>query len=131
MQSPLSGIELHVKKSTAGLGLYTAEPIRKGTTIIEYVGERIPTSLDRSNRYIFNVNTRWDIDGSARSNTARYINHSCRPNCEPIERKGRIFAVAKRNIRSGEELTYNYGKEYFDAYIRPHGCRCVKCNEKK
>lgn len=122
-------ISLQVKRSYAGLGLFTNEPIRKGKTIIEYIGERVPTSEGdtRDSRYIFNVNSRWDIDGSPRYNTARYVNHSCRPNCEAINRRGRVFIVAKRNIKAGEELHYHYGKDYFDGLIKVSGCRCEKC----
>jgi SET domain-containing protein len=123
-------LDLRVKKSYAGLGLFTFSSIRRGQTIIEYVGRRVPTNRgdELRNRYIFNVNSRWDIDGSPRWNTARYINHSCRPNCEAVERRGRIFIVAKKKIEAGEELTYHYGKDYFDEYIKPYGCRCVKCS---
>jgi hypothetical protein len=117
---------LKVKRSSAGLGLYADIDIKKGTTIIEYVGHRIPAKDTVSNLYIFNVNSKWDIDGSPRWNTARYINHSCRPNCEAINRRGRIFIVAKKNIKAGEELHYNYGKDYFDA-LKEMGCRCEKC----
>lgn len=121
---------IQVKRSSAGLGLFALAPIKKGTTIIEYIGERIPTSEgdERENRYMFNVNSRWDIDGSPRYNTARYANHSCRPNCEAWNRRGRIFIVAKRNIKAGEEITYHYGKDHFEGFIKPAGCRCVKCD---
>lgn len=121
---------IQVKRSSAGLGLFALAPIKKGTTIIEYIGERIPTSEGdlRENRYMFNVNTKWDIDGSPRYNTARYANHSCRPNCEAINRSGRIFIVAKKNIKAGEEITYHYGKDHFEGFIKPMGCRCVKCD---
>lgn len=121
---------VRVKRSQAGLGLFATVPIKKGKTVIEYIGKRIPTSEgdDLDNRYIFNVNTRFDIDGSPRYNTARYINHSCRPNCEAINRRGRIFIVAKRNIKEGEELSYDYGKDHFEGYIQPAGCACVKCD---
>ncbi|MEI8096837.1 MAG: SET domain-containing protein-lysine N-methyltransferase [Candidatus Moraniibacteriota bacterium] len=117
-----------VKRSSAGLGLFAIVPIKKGKTIIEYIGERIPTSVgdNRDSRYIFNVSSRIDIDGGARYNTARYINHSCRPNCEAINRRGRIFIVAKKNILAGEELHYNYGKSYFEGLIAD-ACRCIKC----
>lgn len=121
-----------VRRSNAGLGLFALEPIKRHRTIIEYVGRRIPAregdALENRNRYVFNVNSRWDIDGSPRWNTARYINHSCRPNCEAIERRGRIFVVSRRNIKAGEELSYDYGKDYFENVIggRAH-CRCVKC----
>ncbi len=123
--------KLKTKRSSAGLGLFAAEPIAKGTTIIEYVGHRVRSTSAIENRYIFNVNKTWDIDGSPRWNTARYINHSCRPNCEAVNRRGRIFIMAKKNIQPGEELTYHYGKDYFEGYIKPAGCRCTKCVRKK
>jgi len=118
-----------VKRSSAGLGLFAVVPIKKGKTIIEYIGERIPTSEGdkRDNRYIFNVSSRIDIDGSPRYNTARYINHSCRPNCEAINRRGRVFIVAKKHILAEEELHYNYGKSYFESLIAVYGCLCTKC----
>lgn len=119
-----------VKRSKAGLGLFAVMPIKKNTTIIEYIGERIPVSKGDAldNRYIFSISTRYDIDGSPRYNTARYINHSCRPNCEALNRRGRIFIVAKRAIKAGEELSYHYGKDHFEGFIKPLGCRCVKCS---
>lgn len=126
--------KLKVKRSLTGLGLFAEEMIPKHRTIIEYVGYRIHTRVgdaqENRNRYIFNVNMRWDIDGSPRWNTARYINHSCRPNCEAVNRRGRIFIVSRRIIRAGEELVYDYGQDYFENVIggKRH-CRCVKCKK--
>jgi uncharacterized protein len=122
---------LRVARSYAGLGLFTEVPIRKGVTVIEYIGHRVRTMETAKNLYIFNVNSRWDIDGSPRWNTARYINHSCRPNCEAINRRGRIFIVARKNIQAGEELTYGYGKDYFAFLKDSGGCRCEKCRAAK
>jgi SET domain-containing protein len=121
--------QLAVKKSKAGLGLFTQAPIEKGGFIIEYVGEAITTAEadKRGGKYLFETSKNRTIDGSARSNTARYINHSCSPNCEVEVRRGHILIFAKRDIEAGEELNYDYGKEYFDEYIRPIGCRCSKC----
>ncbi len=129
MEATKAKFDVRVKRSSAGLGLYAFETIQKGATIIEYVGNRIPRERGDTlqNRYIFNVSPRIDIDGSPRWNTARYANHSCRPNCEAVDRRGRIFIVARRNIKIGEELTYDYGKEYFEDIIKKEGCRCVKC----
>ena len=129
MEATKSKFDVRVKRSSAGLGLYAFEPIKKGETIIEYVGHRLhPSHGDTlNNRYVFNVSTRVDIDGSPRWNTARYINHSCRPNCEAINRRGRIFIVSRRQITAGEELTYNYGKDYFEGILTKEGCLCVKC----
>lgn len=130
MEATKSKFDVRVKRSSAGLGLYAFEAIKKGAVIIEYVGKRIPTSHGDTlnNRYVFNVSPRIDIDGSPRWNTARYINHSCRPNCEAINNRGRIFIVARRGIKVGEELTYDYGKEYFEGTILKEGCLCVKCD---
>lgn len=125
-----SRFDVRVKKTRAGLGLVSFSAIPKGSTVIEYIGNRVPSDSDLNNKYIFNVDERTDIDGSPRWNTARYINHSCRPNCEAVERRGRIFVVTKRAIKVGEELTYDYGKEYFGTHIKPFGCRCEKCSGK-
>lgn len=123
---------LSVRRTRAGLGLVTNDPVPKGACIIEYKGRSVPTAeqYTSTSKYLFEVNDRVTIDGRARSNTARYINHSCRPNAEPEIRKGRIYIMARRNIRAGEELTYDYGKEYFDEHIKPYGCRCDKCQQK-
>jgi SET domain-containing protein len=123
-----AGADLRVGRSKAGLGLFAVSPIRKGQTAIEYVGNVVSDDSYVQNRYIFEVGPGRSIDGSPRWNKARYINHSCRPNCEAVNRRGRIFIIAKRPIAPGEELTYDYGREYFDQYIRPHGCRCEKCS---
>lgn len=124
---------LKVMRGTDGLGLFAMEPIRKGTYVIEYIGEIItPEEGDKRNsRYIFGVNERIDIDGTPRWNIARYINHSCRPNCDAEELNDRVFIRARRNIMLGEEITYDYGREYFDEWIKPKGCRCVKCKSRR
>jgi SET domain-containing protein len=126
---------LKVKRSTAGagLGLFTMVPIPKGEQVIEYTGERInDEEYDRRNsKYIFEIDKDKNIDGAARSNTARYINHSCRPNCEAEIDGDRIFILAKRSIMLGEELAYDYGKLYWNTFIKEHGCRCVKCTAEK
>jgi uncharacterized protein len=121
-----------VKRSRAGLGLFTLVPWKRGATVIEYVGRRISAAEgDRlGNSYTFSLSKRFDLDGSIRSNTARYINHSCRPNCEAINRRGRIFIVARRAIAAGEELSYHYGKDFFEGFIRPKGCRCTQCQRR-
>ena len=78
----------------------------------------------RGSRYMFQVNKRVTIDGSPRWNMARYINHSCRPNAEPVGRNGGIVIVALRRIEPDEEITYDYGKEYLEYFIAEGGCRC-------
>lgn len=127
-------VKYKVKRSSAGLGLFAEQSIKKGTWIIEYVGKLVQGKKEveeyPANKYLFEINTSRMIDGSARSNTARYINHSCRPNCEVEIIGGRVFVKAIKNIGAGEEFTYDYGKEYVDEYIKPYGCRCAHCGSK-
>jgi len=125
--------KLKVKKSKAGLGLFAEEKIPKGRIIIEYFGDLInrDEADKRGGKYLFDISDRFAIDGTTRKNTARYINHSCRPNCETDVVKSRIFVYAKRNIKEGEELCYDYGKSYFNEFIKPYGCRCNKCSIKQ
>lgn len=120
-----------VKRSSAGLGLFANQLFQKGDLVIEYIGETI--SADEANvrggKYLFELNDNWTIDGKCRKNIARYINHSCKPNCYPEldDKEERVFIYAKKKIAAGEELTYNYGKEYFNIMIKPMGCRCESC----
>lgn len=118
---------LQVRRSIAGLGLFTTEPIKKGAFIIEYIGPLLNDDQvqKKGGKYLFALGKKWTIDGTSRKNIARYINHSCLPNCEPIQYAQRIKIKAKRNIKAGEELFYDYGKEYFDEFIGKH-CRCPK-----
>jgi len=123
-----------VKRGIAGLGLFAAEDIAKGQLIIEYTGERISDeeSNRRGGRYLFAVTDDLVIDGRKRGNKARYINHACEPNAEAEhdEEDDRIYIRACKKIKSGEEITYDYGKEYIDDYIKTHGCRCATCQKK-
>jgi SET domain-containing protein len=118
-----------IKRTNAGLGLFALQPIPKGTRIIEYTGPLIPNEeVDkRQGRYFFGVNTKWTIDGSPRSNVARYINHSCKPNAEALISGRRVWIWSRKNIKPGEEIAYDYGHEYFEDIIKPKGCRCEKC----
>jgi len=120
---------LAVKRARAGRGLYTFDPIPKGVCIAEYTGPVLHDDdwTGSNNRYLFQITEKKAINGWNKKNLARYINHSCRPNCEIEIRKGRVFVMAKRAIKPGEELAYDYGKEYFDGFIKPMGCRCLKC----
>lgn len=120
---------LKVKRSKAGLGLFAMEDIPSGVCLIEYFGKPLTEeeSIDSNSKYLFEVDSKLTIDGTDRKNIARYINHSCRPNCEVEIYKKRIFVFSKRKIKIGEELAYDYGKEYFNEYIKPQGCKCAKC----
>ncbi len=134
MKTKTSTLKLDVKRSYAGLGLFAGEPIKKGTKVIEYIGEKVSAeeANKRGGKYLFEINTKWTIDGTTRKNTARYINHACgsASNCEAENDRSRIFIIAKKNIAAGDELTYDYGSEYFDEHIKPHGCRCANCAKK-
>ncbi len=124
-----------VRRSRPGLGqgLFATADIRHGDFILEYTGRRIQTSVADTlkTRYLFEVDGTWTIDGSSRSNTARYINHSCVPNCEGEIRDGAILIYASRDIKRGEELTLDYGQEYFDEFIKPVGCKCDHCTRSR
>ncbi len=119
-----------------GLGLFATKPIKQGAYIATYRGRRITTEESnrreaRGARYMFALNKRWVIDGTPRWNVARYINHSCRPNAQPVGRKGGIVIVALRRIEPEEEITYDYGREYLKSFLADDGCRCAACRRKK
>ena len=125
-----------IGRSRTGLGLFAAKPFKKGEYIVTYRGRRLRNAeadkLEASgSRYMFEINSRWTIDGSSRWNVARYVNHSCRPNAEAVGRGRGIAYVARKRIKPDEEITVDYGKNYFDAYIKKSGCRCPKCHEKR
>ncbi len=126
-------VGMAVRRSSAGLGLFATRPYKKGETVIEYVGRELPEAewYTSRSRYLFEVNARKTIDGKPAWNIAGYINHSCRPNCEPVIRNARVFIKTRRAIIPGEEFTYDYGREYFDDYIKPFGCRCAACARKR
>ena len=126
---PSQNLPYAVRRTKTGLGLFATKPIPKGKRIIEYTGPLIANDdVEKSyGKYFFGVNTKWSIDGSPRSNTPRYINHSCKPNAEAVSSRGRIWIWSRKNVRPGEEITYDYGKDYFDGLIEPMGCRCEKC----
>ena len=122
-------VKFAIRRTTAGLGFFALEPIPKSTRIIEYTGPLISNDEvdQRRGKYFFGVNTKWSIDGSPRSNIARYINHSCRPNAEALISGRRVWIWSRKNIQPGEEVTYDYGEEYFEDIIKPIGCKCEKC----
>ncbi len=111
-----------------GKGLFATKPIGKGDFIVEYTGKKIPTKLADEMpdaRYLFEVDGKWTIDGEDESNIARYINHSCDPNAESEIHDQHILISAVRDIAPGEEITMDYGEEYYEEFIRPVGCRCA------
>jgi SET domain-containing protein len=99
-----------------GCGVYAARFIKKGTRIIEYTGQRIPDEKTAAagkspHTFYFGLENGFVIDPVIGGNEARWINHSCEPNCEAIEEEDRVFIYAMRNIESGEELFYDYALE--------------------
>jgi uncharacterized protein len=126
-----------VGRSRTGLGLFATKPIRKGTKIIRYFGPLLDSRKKKDdaieNKYLFELNGRWTIDGSVRENIARYINHACKPNAESDvrPRKRKVFIRAIKNIEPGEEINYDYGTDYFKAYLKPIGCKCDACEKKR
>ncbi len=123
-------------RARTGLGLFATRPIKKRRRIAEYKGPRLNVKdaereEARGNRYLFEVNSRWTIDGKARSNIARYFNHACRPNSDSTIRGGRVFIYTLRNIKPGEELTFDYGTDYLKNVIGKSNCRCPTCRRRK
>src|SRR2546427_11239506 len=126
-QQKESGMKVHVwigKSRIAGKGLFAGQDIKKETIITRYSGTKISKAqsaqaLAQGNAYICALNDRYDIDGNTLKNKARYINHSCDPNCALLLTQRTIWIVAKRDIQEGEELSYNYG---FTA--KQYRCQC-------
>ena len=133
---------LKKKSSVHGFGIFAKIDIAKKTRIIEYVGEKItkaeadkrgPLLIEYARKhhqkgavYLFDLNKKYDIDGHVHYNTAKYINHSCDPNCETDIIRGRIWIISLREIKKDEELSYNYGYD-FDTYDE-HLCLCRSHN---
>src|SRR4051812_18999664 len=126
-----------VGRSRTGLGLFATKPIKKGSKIVRYFGPLLDSRNKKheeiENKYLFELNGRWTIDGSVRKNVARYINHACRPNAESdvSARKRKVVIRAIKNIEPGEEINYDYGSDYFKAYLKPIGCKCASCENKR
>jgi SET domain-containing protein len=123
-------------RSRTGFGLFATRPIKKRSRIAEYKGPLLTTKQalkaeTRGNRYLYEINSRWTIDGSARSNIARYANHSCNPNADTIAVKRRVFIIALRNIKPGEEITYDYGRDYLKNVIGLSYCQCGRCRRRR
>jgi uncharacterized protein len=121
-----------------GRGVFALTPISKGTRIVEYKGELI-TDDEADRRYahlhehsphtmLFSLENKLVIDATRRGNSGRWVNHSCAPNCQVEEEGTKIFIDACRDIRPGEELTYDYnlqlGEPHTRAAQRAHACFC-------
>ena len=115
-----------------GTGAFAKRSIAKGEPVVEYVGEKISKSesirrCEEDNQYIFTLSDQYDLDGNVDSNPARFLNHSCEPNCEALLDEERIWIMALRDIAPGEELTFNYGFDLEDYRHYPCNCRASRC----
>ena len=125
-----------IKKSNIdNKGLVAAKDIKIGTKIIEYKGKLISKNesennpkFDNSKRiYLFEINERYDLDGDFNFNTARLINHSCNPNCEVVGKGLKLWIESIKDIKKGEELSYDYGFS-FDGDFKDYPCKCNSKN---
>ena len=119
--------EVKEARPGTGKGLFARVPFGKREFIIEYTGVRIPTKKadEHPGRYLFEIEgTGWTIDGEPSSSPAKYINHACEPNAEARVEDEHINIYAIRDIARDEEVTIDYGQEYFEAFIKPTGCKC-------
>ena len=115
-----------------GTGVFARSNIPSETPIIEYVGERVSKEESERRRkagnfFVFIVTDEFDIDGLVEWNPARFINHSCGPNCEAQQEDEHIWIYALRDIRAGEELTFNYGYDLQDYEDHPCCCGAPNC----
>lgn len=126
-----------------GLGAFATRRIRAGTRLIEYAGERLtPAQADarypdvpgeRHHTFLFAIDDEWVIDAAVGGNEARWINHSCDPNCDAVVDDGRIWIETSRDVRRGEELAYDYRMVLEERHtpaakkLYPCNCGTSKC----
>ena len=123
------------KSGINNLGLFAGRDIKKGEKVIEYKGRKFThKQVEEDDRfdnskaiYLFTLNERYVLDGDTKTNTAKYINHSCDPNCEVDIIKGKIWIIAIKDIKKGDELSYDYGFGY-DKDFRQFPCKCGSKN---
>ena len=133
------------KSKIHGVGIFATENIKKNSKIIQYIGEkitkkegdkrssdRIKKYLNKKNEgsvYVFELNRKYDIDGSPLYNKARYINHSCSPNCEVDIVNNEIWISSIKSLKKGDELFYDYGYLFDEDDFSDHLCKCgsAKC----
>ena len=125
-----------------GLGAFATRAIPRGTRLIEYAGQRITSAEsdarypeapgERHHTFLFAIDDDVVIDAAVDGNEARFINHSCDPNCDAVIDDARIFIETVRDISSGEELAYDYQytlvERHTPARKRQYPCRCGSAN---
>lgn len=142
-EKPASSVVVR-RSPIQGRGVFARRDIPKGTRILEYTGERRPDvevdaaasdeKMHRHHTFLFAISAKTVIDGARGGNASRFINHCCQPNCWAIVERGRVFIEAKRVIRRGEELSYDYyyttDRSYTNADLRriyPCSCGAPRC----
>ena len=128
----MSSRPFRVGRSATGLGLFATKVIKRAAYIATYRGRRITIEAGAKRGVQIHVCTQ-QVMGDRRITAMEcgsYINHACRPNAKPVGRRGGIVIVALRPIESGEEITYNYGREYVKTFLTEDGCRCTVCCRK-
>ena len=125
-----------VGRAVTGLGLFATRLIKKRSRIAQYRGPLLrfkdaAKAEAKGNRYLYEINSRWTIDGSPRSNIARYFNHSCNPNSETYDVGHRVFIRTLRAIKPGEEIVYDYGIDYLKNVIGRSNCKCSRCRRRR
>ena len=118
--------------SIEGRGGFASVDLPRGARASEYVGRKITKQesvlkCEANNPFIFALDDQFDLDGDVEWNPARFLNHSCDPNCEAENKAGRIWIIARRAIKAGEEITFNYGYDWecFEEY--PCHCGAASC----
>lgn len=139
---PISWVARRGRSRIHGRGVYARVAIPAGYVVVEYRGERITKaeSARRENArrerlrrggdgstYVFRLNQRHDLDGRRHGNISRFINHSCAPNCRAHKERGRIWIIAIRDIKRGEEITFDYGFPFRKSALHPCHCGCAQC----
>jgi SET domain-containing protein len=120
------------RSSVSGKGLFATQTFKRGQVIAVYRGRVLHNDKAKPNRYLVKLTNEYVLDGSGRHNLGRYINHACkRTNAElviaPIKRQA--WVEATRTIRPGEEIFYDYGEEYREAYLSD--CKCPHCRDRR
>ena len=132
----MAPVPFRLGRSRTGLGIFATRPIKKRTTISEYRGKMLgidaALKAEKSgNRYLYEVNSKWTIDGAKRGNIARYFNHSCNPNADTFVRDRRVFIRTIKNIEPGDEICYDYGRDYLKNVIGLENCQCSRCRKRR
>ena len=143
MPRPLRTLAFEIRRSPIhGRGAFATRRIRKGRRLIEYAGERVTAAeadarydehaMEHHHTFLFEIDDDCVIDAGRHGNQARFINHSCDPNCAAYLEDGRVFIDAIKNIQPGVELAYDYsyerGGRYRSAWKRLYACQCGAAN---